>query len=182
MSFDKTKTSLFIITIILLVISLFLSVFLLKQTKQNHKLDDRLKIAQEQLQQTKEKQGNNQSEDEKLIKEFYKTVYSYNKSQKEISMITVKQLATDNIYKDLQNEINVNSSYSPQQNVIHKSSINENDIKILTFKGSGNSQQYLVTTPIYQVFNGKKNDFELNQLVQVENQKITKRVTIQLGE
>ena len=120
MSFDKTKTSLFIITIILLVISLFLSVFLLKQTKQNHKLDDRLKIAQEQLQQTKEKQGNNQSEDEKLIKEFYKTVYSYNKSQKEISMITVKQLATDNIYKDLQNEINVNSSYSPQQNVIQK--------------------------------------------------------------
>ena len=52
----------------------------------------------------------------------------------------------------------------------------------MTFKGSGNSQQYLVTTPIYQVFNGKKNDFELNQLVQVENQKITKRVTIQLGE
>lgn len=67
MSFDKTKTSLFIITIILLVISLFLSVFFyLKQTKQNHKLDDRLKIAQEQLQQTKEKQGNNQSEDEKV--------------------------------------------------------------------------------------------------------------------
>ena len=87
-----------------------------------------------------------------------------------------------NIYKELQNEINVNNSYSPQQNIIQKSTVKENEIKILAYASSGNSLQYLVTAPIYQVFNGTKNNFEINQIIQIENQKITKRTTIKLGQ
>ncbi|EGP4760151.1 hypothetical protein F6338_002697, partial [Enterococcus faecium] len=102
--------------------------------------------------------------------------------QKEISMTTVKELATDNVYQELQNEINVNNSYSPQQNTIQKSSVNENEIKILAYASKDNSQQYLVTAPIHQVFNGTKNDFEINQIIQIKNQQITQRTTIQLGE
>lgn len=95
-------------------------------------------------------------------------------------MTTVKELATDKVYQELQNEINVNNSYSPQQNTIQKSSVNENEIKILAYESKDNSQQYLVTAPIHQVFNGTKNDFEINQIIQIKNQQITQRTTIQL--
>ena len=50
------------------------------------------------------------------------------------------------------------------------------------FPSKDNSQQYLVTAPIHQVFNGTKNDFEINQIIQIKNQQITQRTTIQLGE
>lgn len=56
-------------------------------------------------------------------------------------MTTVKELATDNVYQELQNEINANNSYSPQQNTIQKSSVNENEIKILAYTSKDNSQR-----------------------------------------
>ena len=175
MEFDKIKVSLFISTLALLVVTIGMIVFGIKQGEQIRHLKSDLKSVQTE-------QNTNQSESEKIIKEFYKTVYNYEKSQKEISMTTVKELATDNVYQELQNEINVNNSYSPQQNTIQKSSVNENEIKILAYASKDNSQQYLVTAPIHQVFNGTKNDFEINQIIQIKNQQITQRTTIQLGE
>lgn len=178
MEFDKIKVSLFISTLALLVVTIGMVVFGIKQGEQIRQL----KSVQTELANKQSEQDTNQSESEKIIKEFYKTVYNYEKSQKEISMTTVKELATDNVYQELQNEINVNNSYSPQQNTIQKSSVNENEIKILAYESKDNSQQYLVTAPIHQVFNGTKNDFEINQIIQIKNQQITQRTTIQLGE
>ncbi|CEN29513.1 MULTISPECIES: hypothetical protein [Pseudolactococcus] len=182
MTFDKVKTSLFVSTILLLVISIVLGIATVRQSNQKRHLQNKLNATQKDLDSIKSKQDTTQNKAEKIIKEFYKTVYNYDKSQKEISMTTVKELATDNIYKELQNEINVNNSYSPQQNIIQKSTVKENEIKILAYASSGNSLQYLVTAPIYQVFNGTKNNFEINQIIQIENQKITKRTTIKLGQ
>ncbi|EOD82222.1 hypothetical protein [Enterococcus faecium] len=182
MEFDKIKVSLFISTLVLLAVTIGMIVFGIKQGEQIRHLKSDLKSVQTELADKQAEQNTNQSESEKIIKEFYKTVYNYEKSQKEISMTTVKELATDNVYQELQNEINVNNSYSPQQNTIQKSSVNENEIKILAYESKDNTQQYLVTAPIYQVFNGTKNDFEINQLIQIKNQKITQRTTIQLGE
>ena len=182
MEFDKIKDSLFISTLVLLVVTIGMIVFGIKQGEQIRHLKSDLKSVQTELADKQAEQNTNQSESEKIIKEFYKTVYNYEKSQKEISMTTVKELATDNVYQELQNEINVNNSYSPQQNTIQKSSVNENEIKILAYASKDNSQQYLVTAPIHQVFNGTKNDFEINQIIQIKNQQITQRTTIQLGE
>lgn len=182
MEFDKIKVSLFISTLALLVVTIGMIVFGIKQGEQIRHLKSDLKSVQTELADKQAEQNTNQSESEKIIKEFYKTVYNYEKSQKEISMTTVKELATDNVYQELQNEINVNNSYSPQQNTIQKSSVNENEIKILAYESKDNSQQYLVTVPIHQVFNGTKNDFEINQIIQIKNQQITQRTTIQLGE
>ena len=178
MEFDKIKVSLFISTLALLVVTIGMIVFGIKQGEQIRHLKSDLKSVQTELADKQAEQNTNQSESE----EFYKTVYNYEKSQKEISMTTVKELATDNVYQELQNEINVNNSYSPQQNTIQKSSVNENEIKILAYASKDNSQQYLVTAPIHQVFNGTKNDFEINQIIQIKNQQITQRTTIQLGE
>lgn len=182
MEFDKIKVSLFISTLVLLVVTIGMIVFGIKQGEQIRHLKSDLKSVQTELADKQAEQNTNQSESEKIIKEFYKTVYNYEKSQKEISMTTVKELATDNVYQELQNEINVNNSYSPQQNTIQKSSVNENEIKVLAYESKDNSQQYLVTAPIRQVFNGTKNDFEINQIIQIKNQQITQRTTIQLGE
>ncbi|UQR10289.1 MULTISPECIES: hypothetical protein [Enterococcus] len=182
MEFDKIKVSLFISTLVLLVVTIGMVVFGIKQGEQIHQLKSELKSVQTELADKQAEQNTNQSESEKIIKDFYKTVYNYEKSQQEISMTTVKELATDNVYQELQNEINVNNSYSPQQNTIQKSSVNENEIKVLAYESKDNTQQYLVTAPIHQVFNGTKNDFEINQLIQIKNQKITQRTTIQLGE
>ncbi|EAH0052959.1 hypothetical protein HXC98_14980 [Listeria monocytogenes] len=177
MEFDKVKVTLFILTIILFVFSVVMGIFGTKQSEQVRQLKIELKSANQ-----KQMINQNESESTEIIQEFFKTVYNYEKSQKEISMTTVKELATDNVYQELQNEINVNNSYSPQQNTIQKSSVNENEIKILAYESKDNTQQYLVTAPIHQVFNGTKNDFEINQLIQIKNQKITRRTTIQLGE
>ncbi|EAC9663554.1 hypothetical protein B5G75_15725, partial [Listeria monocytogenes] len=145
MEFDKIKVSLFISTLALLVVTIGMIVFGIKQGEQIRHLKSDLKSVQTELADKQAEQNTNQSESEKIIKEFYKTVYNYEKSQKEISMTTVKELATDNVYQELQNEINVNNSYSPQQNTIQKSSVNENEIKILAYESKDNSQQYLVT-------------------------------------
>ncbi|EAC3867854.1 hypothetical protein B4Y13_15615, partial [Listeria monocytogenes] len=147
MEFDKIKVSLFISTLALLVVTIGMIVFGIKQGEQIRHLKSDLKSVQTELADKQAEQNTNQSESEKIIKEFYKTVYNYEKSQKEISMTTVKELATDNVYQELQNEINVNNSYSPQQNTIQKSSVNENEIKILAYESKDNSQQYLVTAP-----------------------------------
>ncbi|EAC5558587.1 hypothetical protein B5H21_15830, partial [Listeria monocytogenes] len=143
MEFDKIKVSLFISTLALLVVTIGMIVFGIKQGEQIRHLKSDLKSVQTELADKQAEQNTNQSESEKIIKEFYKTVYNYEKSQKEISMTTVKELATDNVYQELQNEINVNNSYSPQQNTIQKSSVNENEIKILAYESKDNSQQYL---------------------------------------
>ncbi|EOE07308.1 hypothetical protein Q9S_02969, partial [Enterococcus faecalis EnGen0080] len=148
MEFDKIKVSLFISTLVLLAVTIGMIVFGIKQGEQIRHLKSDLKSVQTELADKQEEQNTNQSESEKIIKEFYKTVYNYEKSQKEISMTTVKELATDNVYQELQNEINVNNSYSPQQNTIQKSSVNENEIKILAYESKDNTQQYLVTAPI----------------------------------
>ncbi|MGC5423385.1 hypothetical protein ACPYM4_08560 [Enterococcus faecium] len=182
MEFDKIKVSLFVSTLVLLVVTISMIVFGIKKDEQIRQLKNEVKAVQTELADTQAKSSTDQSESEKIIKEFYKTVYNYEKSQKEISMTTIKELATDKIYQELQNEINVNNSYSPQQNTIQKSSVNENEIKILAYESKDNAQQYLVTAPIHQVFNGTKNDFELNQIIQIKNQQITQRTTIQLGE
>jgi len=174
MEFDKIKVGLFISTLVLLAVTIGMIVFGIKQGEQIRHLKSDLKSVQTELADKQEQQNTNQSESEKIIKEFYKTVYNYEKSHKE--------LATDNVYQELQNEINVNNSYSPQQNTIQKSSVNENEIKILAYESKDNTQQYLVTAPIHQVFNGTKNDFEINQIIQIKNQQITQRTTIQLGE
>ncbi|EAC9287371.1 hypothetical protein B1N41_17310, partial [Listeria monocytogenes] len=134
MEFDKIKVSLFISTLALLVVTIGMIVFGIKQGEQIRHLKSDLKSVQTELADKQAEQNTNQSESEKIIKEFYKTVYNYEKSQKEISMTTVKELATDNVYQELQNEINVNNSYSPQQNTIQKSSVNENEIKILAYE------------------------------------------------
>ena len=141
MEFDKIKVSLFISTLALLVVTIGMIVFGIKQGEQIRHLKSDLKSVQTELADKQAEQNTNQSESEKIIKEFYKTVYNYEKSQKEISMTTVKELATDNVYQELQNEINVNNSYSPQQNTIQKSSVNENEIKILAYASKDNSQQ-----------------------------------------
>ena len=141
MEFDKIKVSLFISTLVLLVVTIGMVVFGIKQGEQIRQLKSELKSVQTELANKQSEQDTNQSESEKIIKEFYKTVYNYEKSQKEISMTTVKELATDNVYQELQNEINVNNSYSPQQNTIQKSSVNENEIKILAYESKDNSQQ-----------------------------------------
>ncbi|HDO7760541.1 TPA: hypothetical protein P4Q33_002899, partial [Enterococcus faecalis] len=133
MEFDKIKVSLFISTLVLLVVTIGMIVFGIKQGEQIRHLKSDLKSVQTELADKQAEQNTNQSESEKIIKEFYKTVYNYEKSQKEISMTTVKELATDKVYQELQNEINVNNSYSPQQNTIQKSSVNENEIKILAY-------------------------------------------------
>ncbi|OTN86737.1 hypothetical protein [Enterococcus faecium] len=172
MEFDKVKVTLFLSTLVLLVVVMGTSVFGIRQREQVRQLQEELKAVQ----------TDTQTEDERLIKEFYQTVYNYDKSQKNISMTTVKELATERVYQELQNEINVNNSYSPQQNTIQNSSVTEKDIKILAYRSTNDTQQYLVTAPIHQVFNGTKNDFELNQLIQIKNHKITRRTTIQLGE
>lgn len=172
MEFDKVKVTLFLSTLVLLVVVMGTSVFGIRQREQVRQLQEELKAVQ----------TDTQTEDERLIKEFYQTVYNYDKSQKNISMTTVKELATETVYQELQNEINVNNSYSPQQNTIQNSSVTEKDIKILAYRSINDTQQYLVTAPIHQVFNGTKNDFELNQLIQIKNHKITRRTTIQLGE
>lgn len=156
MEFDKIKVSLFVSTLVLLVVTISMIVFGIKQGEQIRQLKSDLKGVQTELADKQAEQSTDQSESEKIIKEFYKTVYNYEKSQKEISMTTVKELATDKIYQELQNEINVNNSYSPQQNTIQKSSVNENEIKILAYESKDNAQQYLVTAPIHQVFNGTK--------------------------
>lgn len=182
MEFDKIKVSLFVSTLVLLVVTISMIVFGIKKDEQIRQLKNEVKAVQTELADTQANQSTDQSESEKIIKEFYKTVYNYEKSQKEISMTTIKELATDKIYQELQNEINVNNSYSPQQNTIQKSSVNENEIKILAYESKDNAQQYLVTAPIHQVFNGTKNDFEINQIIQIKNQQITQRTTIQLGE
>lgn len=179
MEFDKVKVALFISTMVLVIVSIGAITYSVKQHGTVQQLQADLKNKQEET-TNKIPVENDQSQNEKLIKEFYQTVYNYEKSQKEISMTTVKELATDNVYQDLQSEINVNNSYSPQQNVIQKSTVSQSEIKILTYKSSGNIQQYLVTAPINQVFNGTKNDFELNQIIQIKDNKIIQRTTIQL--
>lgn len=120
MEFDKIKVGLFISTLVLLVVTIGMIVFGIRQGEQIRHLKSDLKSVQTELADKQAEQNTNQSESEKIIKEFYKTVYNYEKSQKEISMTTVKELATDNVYQELQNEINVNNSYSPQQNTIQK--------------------------------------------------------------
>lgn len=179
MEFDKVKVSLFVSTIILLIFTIGAVIFGIKQNEKVNNLQAELDKVETEL---ANKNTDHVEQTEKLIKDFYKTIYTYEKSQEEVSMTTVKELATDKVYQELQNEINVNNSYSPQQNTIQKSSVNENEIKILAYESKDNTQQYLVTAPIHQVFNGTKNDFELNQIVQIKDQKITNRVTIQLGE
>ena len=144
MEFDKIKVSLFISTLVLLVVTIGMVVFGIKQGEQIRQLKSELKSVQTELANKQSEQDTNQSESEKIIKEFYKTVYNYEKSQKEISMTTVKELATDNVYQELQNEINVNNSYSPQQNTIQKSSVNENEIKILLLPTDPNDEKDVI--------------------------------------
>ena len=109
MEFDKIKVSLFISTLVLLVVTIGMVVFGIKPGEQIRQLKSELKSVQTELANKQSEQDTNQSESEKIIKEFYKTVYNYEKSQKEISMTTVKELATDNVYQELQNELNVNN-------------------------------------------------------------------------
>lgn len=180
--FDKIKVSLFVSTIVLLLVTISMIVFGIKKDEQIRQLKSEVKAVQTELADTQANQSTDQSESEKIIKAFYKTVYTYEKSQQEISMTTVKELATDAIYQELQNEINVNQAYRSQQTTIQKSSVNESDMKILAYDSNSGTQQYLVTVPIHQVFNGIKNDFELNQLIQIKNHQIIKKTTIQLGE
>lgn len=179
MMFDKVKVSLFVTVCILLMVSIGLIVYGVDQYKRTQQLQTRLNDIQIQLANAKTNKDTDQAE--KVIKEFYMTVYNYERSQKEISMTTVKELATEDVYQELQNEIKVNNAYSPQQNTIQKSTLKANEIKVLAYKTNDKTQQYLVTAPIYQVFNGTKNDFELNQIVQMKGQRITKRTTLHLG-
>ena len=84
MEFDKIKVSLFISTLVLLVVTIGMVVFGIKQGEQIHQLKSELKSVQTELANKQSEQDTNQSESEKIIKEFYKTVYNYEKSQKEI--------------------------------------------------------------------------------------------------
>ncbi|MCM6877339.1 hypothetical protein NE256_13405, partial [Enterococcus faecium] len=95
MEFDKIKVGLFISTLVLLVVTIGMIVFGIRQSEQIRHLKSDLKSVQTELADKQAEQNTNQSESEKIIKEFYKTVYNYEKSQKEISMTTVKELATD---------------------------------------------------------------------------------------
>ena len=97
MEFDKIKVGLFISTLALLVVTIGMIAFGIKQGEQIRHLKSDLKSVQTELADKQAEQNTNQSESEKIIKEFYKTVYNYEKSQKEISMTTVKELATDNV-------------------------------------------------------------------------------------
>ena len=91
MEFDKIKVSLFISTLVLLVVTIGMIVFGIKQGEQIRQLKSDLKSVQTELADKQAEQSTDQSESEKIIKEFYKTVYNYEKSQQEISMTTVNK-------------------------------------------------------------------------------------------
>lgn len=173
--FDKVRVSLFISTLVSIVIIVVLSVFMIGQRQTIMNLNAELKSVQ-----SKEK-DQKLSADEKLIKDFYMEVYNYKKSQKEISMTTVRELASEQVYKELQNEINVDESYRMQQNTLKQSVVLAKDIQILMYQTKDDVKQYLVTIPVSQVINGNNNQFEINQIVKIKNHQINQRVSIQLG-
>lgn len=173
--FDKVRVSLFISTLVSIVIIVVLSVFMIGQRQTINNLNAELKSVQ-----SKEK-DQKLSADEKLIKDFYMEVYNYKKSQKEISMTTVRELASEQVYKELQNEINVDESYRMQQNTLKQSVVLAKDIQILMYQTKDDVNQYLVTIPVSQVINGNNNQFEINQIVKIKNHQINQRVSIQLG-
>lgn len=173
--FDKVRVSLFISTLVSIVIIIVLSVLMIGQRQTINNLNTELKSAQ-----SKEK-DQKLSADEKLIKDFYMEVYNYKKSQKEISMTTVRELASEQVYKELQNEINVDESYRMQQNTLKQSVVLAKDIQILMYQTKDDVKQYLVTIPVSQVINGNNNQFEINQIVKIKNHQINQRVSIQLG-
>lgn len=173
--FDKVRVSLFISTLVSIVIIIVLSVLMIGQRQTINNLNAELKSVQ-----SKEK-DQKLSADEKLIKDFYMEVYNYKKSQKEISMTTVRELASEQVYKELQNEINVDESYRMQQNTLKQSVVLAKDIQILMYQTKDDVKQYLVTIPVSQVINGNNNQFEINQIVKIKNHQINQRVSIQLG-
>lgn len=173
--FDKVRVSLFISTLVSIVIIVVLSVLMIGQRQTINNLNAELKSVQ-----SKEK-DQKLSADEKLIKDFYMEVYNYKKSQKEISMTTVRELASEQVYKELQNEINVDESYRMQQNTLKQSVVLAKDIQILMYQTKDDVKQYLVTIPVSQVINGNNNQFEINQIVKIKNHQINQRVSIQLG-
>ena len=76
MEFDKIKVSLFISTLVLLVVTIGMVVFGIKQGEQIRQLKSELKSVQTELANKQSEQDTNQSESKKNIKEFYKTVYN----------------------------------------------------------------------------------------------------------
>ncbi|MCF7545949.1 hypothetical protein L3X09_00200 [Enterococcus faecium] len=82
MEFDKIKVSLFVSTLVLLVVTISMIVFGIKQGEQIRQLKSDLKGVQTELADKQAEQSTDQSESEKIIKEFYKTVYNYEKAKK----------------------------------------------------------------------------------------------------
>ena len=72
MTFDKVKTSLFVSTILLLVISIVLGIATVRQSNQKRHLQNKLNATQKDLDSIKSKQDTTQNKAEKIIKEFYK--------------------------------------------------------------------------------------------------------------
>ena len=79
--FDKIKVSLFVSTIVLLVVTISMIVFGIKKDEQIRQLKSEVRAVQTELADTQANQSTDQSESEKIIKAFYKTVYTYEKSQ-----------------------------------------------------------------------------------------------------
>lgn len=82
MEFDKIKVSLFISTLVLLVVTIGMVVFGIKQGEQIHQLKSELKSVQTELANKQSEQDTNQSESEKLSKNFTRQFITTKKAKK----------------------------------------------------------------------------------------------------
>ncbi|MFW3589114.1 hypothetical protein ACODGV_12210 [Vagococcus fluvialis] len=173
--YDKTKIALFVVTLILLVISITLGIFNSKLTNENKKLLN--KYGQLDKQEEVRKEFNSDS-DKKLIIDFYTVLYNYKDNPSNVDKEKFVEMLSDKPLHDVYTELNASDEIGDK--VKTSSQLDREDIKILEFKSENQEEHsYLVTLPLNMTFEDvMQNKVELSQLVTIKDGKIIDRAVI----
>lgn len=177
--YDKVKCALFLLAGIFLIGNCLFASLYLKERSQRKELQEEL---QSMNQAIEIKTNDRFSADEALIYTFYQTAYNFTDSPENIDLSAIRELTNTTVYEELLNEIRVLKGASDRPEVHQSSSVKPNDIKCLNYQSSIDENQYLVTIPVTQVYNGSKTTFELNQLLVVKDNQIVQRQSLLLPE
>lgn len=173
--YDKTKLILFVITLILVALTVFLGISNSKLSNENKKLQNR--YAQQDKKEEIRKEFNSDN-DKKLIIEFYTNLYNYKDSASNVDKEKFVDVMSDKTLHDLYTELNASDEIGDK--VKTSSQLNREDIKILEFKSENQEEHsYLVTLPLNMTFEGfMDNKVKLSQLVTIKDGRITDREVI----
>lgn len=190
MKYDKVRVILFVSTLLLLISTVVGFSLFYNRQQQVNQLETQVDalIAEQPTKSTEASTTESDSEDvllttdEGAIRSFYAIVYNYETSPQEINQTALQSITSKEVREQVQEEIEANTGGSPQQNVIQKSSVVNTDVQVLNYKSDSDTQQYLVTVPIKQVFNGTQNNYDLNQVIKVKDGIIVERTSIDLSK